>query len=101
MAEDRMEYRERTIAWEPDGTVELYMAWKRDYDSCLGRLRSTGVQPVQVEELRPGYRIVLRQEDAIGFKMAIRPPRREVSEEERLRRGEHMRALRARQQDAA
>lgn len=98
MTADRLEYRERTAVWDADsGTVELYMAWKRDFDSCMGRLRQTGVTPVQVEELNPGYRILLGSDDAVNYKMLIRPKRREPSEEERDRRREAMAAMRTAQ----
>ena len=95
MAADRLEYRERTAVWDADkGTVELYMAWRRDFDSCLARLRQVGTTPVLVEALNPGYRIVLSMDEASAFKMLIRAKRREIGEEERDRRREQMAALR-------
>jgi hypothetical protein len=94
MADDRLEYRERIAVWDAkNGTVELYMAWRRDYLSCCARLTEKGVKPAIQEELNPGYRIVLRAEDSISLKMLISPPRAPISEERKQILSERMKRM--------
>lgn len=91
---DHIEYRERTASWDPEtGHVELYIAQKRDYTSAMARINRTGVIPVSVEELQPGYRIVLRGEDYVLPHMGIRK-KRQVSEQVRQLSSERLKAFR-------
>lgn len=86
-----MEYRERTVCWDPDGSVEMYMSSKRDFAICLTRLRKTGIEPVKTEELHPGYIILLSSDQASDFTRVIAPRRRPtLSEEERRARSQRM-----------
>ena len=78
-----LEYRERTATFNPDGSVELYIAWKRDYDSCLARLASQGVAATTVE-LNPGYLITLPADGVLRFPMLIKK-RRQPTEADRER----------------
>ena len=90
---DHIEYRERTASWDPEtGHVELYLAQKRDYTSAMARINRTGVTPVSVEELQPGYRIVLRGGDYVLPHMGIRK-KRELSEVDRKLAAERLKAF--------
>lgn len=90
-----MEYRDRTASWDPDGSVELYMSSKRDFHSCLTRLRRTRIKPKRTIELSPGYIILLSPDQAKEFPSVIAPRRRHtLSEEERHARSQRMHRIR-------
>ena len=61
------EYRERTVTFDPDGKVEFYMSFQRDFNALQTRLKAAGVTPLVVEELEPGYRVVVAESDCYGF----------------------------------